>query len=416
MKKGIREVLAAYFRIFRVYPFLVGVWVIAFLSTVGLAVIIPTLPLYLRNSAGLSASVIGLLFSIYAVTETLAKTPFGALSDCIGRRRVILLGLFFTAFVPLGFIYAKKVVFLAFLQVLNGLGVAAFWPVISALIADYVSEEERTSALSVVNMAYLTALGLGPAVGSYVNHFLKADTAAFKLAFVLLLISCLGVLLFFPCGHGREVRHAQSHDPVRNSSSGVLKQKQVGKYTVMLFISLLQQFGVGMLASTFVLYVNRQLGFSQGQIGTALLVPALMVALFALPLSSLADRVGKPLAVQSAYLLSAGVLALIPFLDQAWQLVGAVAFLALAYVVGAPAWLALASVFAPSGRKGAVLAGIGTMQSLGYILGSPVGGLLYDRLQPQAPFFAGSAFLFLCFALVLLFFTERRSRVPRPSW
>jgi len=39
----------SYFRIFKLYPFLPGIGLVSFFSTVGLAVIIPTLPLYLKN-------------------------------------------------------------------------------------------------------------------------------------------------------------------------------------------------------------------------------------------------------------------------------------------------------------------------------------------------------------------------------
>lgn len=405
--KGLRDGLGSCFKIFKIYPFLFGIGLISFLSTVGLAVIIPTLPLYLKNNLGFNAGVIGLLLSVYATAETLAKTPFGILSDRLGRQPVILLGLVFAVFVPLGFIYAHHPLFFVFLQVLNGLGVAAFWPVLSALIADKVREEERTTALAVVNMSYLVALGFGPGLGTYVNHFTKTDTGAFQAAFFLLLISLLFGLVFFSKNFPSEEQQGEIFKQGRKRSSGI-KLSSVARgfpntFSVMLFISFLQQFGIGFLAGTFVLYINRQLGFSQGQIGTALLVPAVAVAFLALPLGYFADRIGKLRAVQFAYLVGAGALALVPFLHQIWQLVAVVAFLALAYVAGAPAWLALASMAAPPGGKGAALAGISTMQSLGFILGSPTGGFLYEHFYPRTPLFASSLILFVCLILALIF-------------
>lgn len=402
------------FGIFKAYPFLPGVGLVSFLSTVGLAVIIPTLPLYLKNSLGFSAGVIGLMLSVYAATETLAKTPLGIFSDRFGRRPVILCGLLLAALVPAGFVFARSPLAFVFLQILNGLGVAAFWPILSALIADRVRAEERAAALSVVNMAYLSALGVGPALGTYLNHFLKTGTGAFQAAAVLLFGSfCLGLAVLPRCGPGFAGGKGGRAPEAREPDLSPARSSHSNPFSVMLFISLLQQFGIGLLAGTFILYVNRQLGFSQGEIGTALLIPAAAVALLALPLGRYADRIGKPRAVQFAYLISAGALALVPFLVQVWQLVLAVALLALAYVAGAPAWLALASVLAPSGKKGTALAGISTMQSLGFILGSPAGGFLYDHLHPRAPLFACSAILFLCLVLALIFLPGDLLRASR---
>ncbi len=400
---GVRGI-PAYFGILKAYPFLAGIGLVAFLSTAGLAIIIPTLPLYLKNNLGFNAGVIGLLLSVYAVTETLAKTPFGIWSDRFGRRPVIMLGLLLAALVPVGFITARAPLAFILLQVVNGLGVAAFWPVLSALIADSVRVEERAPALAVVNMAYLAALGVGPALGTYLNHFLKTATGAFYAAAALLLASFLLGLIVLPrrrFGASGEQGAGRSGDG-RGPGHGA-RHNRCNPFSAMLFISLLQQFGIGLLASTFILFVNRQLGFSQGQIGTALLVPAAAVAILALPLGQYAERVGKHRAVQFAYLVSAGTLALVPFLHDIWQLVIAVAVVALAYVAGTPAWLALASMVAPSGRKGTALAGISTMQSLGFIIGSPAGGFLYDQLHPRSPLFACSAMLFICLFLALVY-------------
>jgi len=400
---GVRGI-HTYFGILRAYPFLAGIGLVAFLSTAGLAIIIPTLPLYLKNNLGFSAGVIGLLLSVYAITETLAKTPFGIWSDRFGRRPVIMLGLLLAALVPVGFITARAPLAFIMLQVVNGLGVAAFWPVLSALITDSVRAEERAPALAVVNMAYLAALGVGPALGTYLNHFLKTATGAFYAAAALLLASFLLGLTVLPrrrfgtAGEQEAGRTEERREPGRLAC-----HNRYNLFSAMLFISLLQQFGIGLLAGTFILFINRQLGFSQGQIGTALLVPAAAVAVLALPLGQYAERIGKHRAVQFAYLVSAGTLALVPFLHEIWQLVIAVAVLALAYVAGTPAWLALASFVAPSGRKGTALAGISTMQSLGFIIGSPAGGFLYDQLHPGAPLFACSAILFICLALALIY-------------
>jgi MFS family permease len=408
---GIRRALGVYFRIFQRYPFLLGIAFLSFLSTIALAVIIPTLPLYLKNEVGFHAGIIGFLFSVYATAEIVAKTPFGVLSDRWGKQPVIFLGLLLTSFVPLGFIYARSLVFFVLLEVFNGLGVAAFWPMLSALIAERVEHEERAAALTILNMSYLVALGLGPAFGTYVNHFAGSSVMAFEVAFFLLLAAVVFSLIFFGVESlpGRGLKREQV-GTVRTGAGkrfSCLLKGFSGSYWVMLFISLFQQFGLGLLSSTFVLYVNRQLGFDQGDIGTALLIPAVLVATFAIPIGHLADRVGKIRVIQFAYLLGSAVLVVVPFLGKLWELAVAVAFLALAYVAGTPAWFALTSIVVSPQNVGTAFAGISTMQSLGFIIGSPAGGLLYEHLHPASPFFASGSVLFLCLIMVTFFFSQK---------
>ncbi|HAA90169.1 MAG: Arabinose efflux permease family protein [Thermoanaerobacterales bacterium 50_218] len=412
---GIRKPLGGYFRIFQSYPFLLGIAFLSFLSTIALAVIIPTLPLYLKNEIGFHAGVIGFLFSVYATAEIIAKTPFGVLSDHWGKQPVILLGLLLTSFVPLGFIYARSPVFFVLLEVLNGLGVAAFWPMLSALIAEQVKHEERATALTVLNMSYLVALGLGPAFGAYVNHFARSSVMAFEVAFFLLLAAVVFGVVFFATASfpENELKKALRPELFETGRAEVGKRFSCffegfsGSYWVMLFISLFQQFGLGLLSSTFILYVNRQLGFHQGEIGTALLIPAVLVAIFALPVGHLTDRIGKVQVIQLAYLLGGAALVVVPFLGELWELAVVVALLALAYVAGTPAWFALTSVVVSPQRVGAAFAGISTMQSLGFIVGSPLGGLLYEHLHPASPFFASGSVLFLCLLLIALFLSRR---------
>jgi MFS family permease len=170
----------------------------------------------------------------------------------------------------------------------------------------------------------------------------------------------------------------------------------------------LQQFGAGFLAPVFVLFGREQVGFTQAEIGRILLFPALTIALFAIPLGRIADVIGKSRAVRCVFLAAALAIFLMPGAKHPllWQFL--IAVLGLAYVTGAPAWTALASMAAPPGRQGAAIAAIGTMQSLGFILGPGVGGFLYDRVAPAAPFYGCALFLVVCFVLASLLVSEKR--------
>ena len=408
-------VFGTYVSFFRRYPLLLAVGLISLLATLGFAVILPTLPLYLSEDLGIGAGIIGLIFGAYAASETIFKTPLGFLSDRFGRRPLIITGLAISLLVPLAMTFVHHYLYFVALQFLNGFAIAAFWPALSALTADKVPAEERTTAMTVFNMSYLVALGLGPALGTFLNHAHSSHKAAFYAAACLAFgAAVLGFLtLPGPAAAARQNPEANEQEDGLGTvlvkafgSSGqafggisFLWQNRV--LAAMLVISLVQQFGAGMLAPIFVLFASRQLGFSQADIGKSLLGPALVIAVCALPLGRLADNLGKQRAVEAAFLTAAASVLMIPETATVAILICLVGMLGLAYVVGAPAWTAITTLVAPREGRGTAIAAIGTMQSLGFILGSSAGGFLYEHVTPAAPFHACGAMLLTCFFLTL---------------
>ncbi|MEW6183534.1 MAG: MFS transporter [Bacillota bacterium] len=421
---------------------MISIGAVALLATAGQSMVIPVLPLYLKENLGFNAGLIGLIFGAYAASETLVKTPFGFVSDRLGRRFAITAGLLFCLPVPYLMTLLHHPVSFTMIQVLNGAGVAAFWPALAALTADLVAPENRAQAMTVFNMSYLTAFGLAPALGTFANHASGTNTTAFYLATVILAFAVLTAFITLPGSPRKKttVRSLKSQNPEKSGSSRAVADNPLSdvsknntvkarrRFTfrkadllknvselisqpilaAMLFISLIQQFGIGLLVPVFVLYCREQVGFTQAEIGQIFLFPVIIIAVLAIPLGRAADHVGKPRAVRYAYLAAALVIFLMPVTKRliAWQAL--VAVLEVAYVLGTPAWTALSSIVAPGGRRGAAIAAIGTMQSLGFAISPGVGGLLYDSVAPAAPFFICAAFLMICLVLFSLLVSEKR--------
>jgi len=59
----------------------------------GLFILLPVLSLYALSLHGANESLVGLLFGIYAIMQVILQTPFGVLSDKIGRKKTLAIGL-----------------------------------------------------------------------------------------------------------------------------------------------------------------------------------------------------------------------------------------------------------------------------------------------------------------------------------
>jgi MFS family permease len=137
----------------------------------GLFMIYPVFAAYARNLSGANPYLIGEALGIYGLTQGLLQIPFGLLSDKVGRKVMIVLGLVLfgigSAVVALSTSIGGVIVGRA----LQGAG--AVGSVILALVADLTAEENRTKAMALVGISigasFMVALVAGPILASFVG-------------------------------------------------------------------------------------------------------------------------------------------------------------------------------------------------------------------------------------------------------
>lgn len=121
----------------------------------------PVLPRFAQD-LGAAPELIGLIVAASTITGVIIKLPAGALSDLLGRRRMILTGLFLCA-VTLPAIPTFTVLWLLFaVSALFGLGVAIVTPSTTALVADLVKARRMGSAMEVFGTIWDSGEAMGP--------------------------------------------------------------------------------------------------------------------------------------------------------------------------------------------------------------------------------------------------------------
>ncbi len=156
--------------------------------------------LLLRSSEmGLTSRAVILAFALYNVVYALASTPFGALSDRIGRRSVIAAGWFVYAAVYLGFGLADGGLAPWILLAVYGLYQAMAEGVGKALIADIVPAHQRAGAIGLI----ATVAGFGQLFGSVLAGATWKLTVAgtplrmpFAIAAAFAVFACILLLAF----------------------------------------------------------------------------------------------------------------------------------------------------------------------------------------------------------------------------
>jgi MFS family permease len=137
----------------------------------GLFMIYPVFAAYARNLSGANPYLIGEALGIYGLSQGLLQIPFGLLSDRIGRKVMIVLGLLLFAIGSAVAAVSTSIGGVIVGRALQGSG--AVGSVILALVADLTNEENRTKAMALIGitigLSFMVALVAGPIVANFIG-------------------------------------------------------------------------------------------------------------------------------------------------------------------------------------------------------------------------------------------------------
>ena len=378
--------------VFHQYPILLRLAAICVCAEIAWATLLAVLQYHflddlLRGEAHqLIASRIATATLAFVAMETLFKIPMGSLADRFGPRPLIFFALAISSVSPLLMVLISQfpdwVQWYHFvpLRAIDGLGAAALWPAMSALMALAVPREAKASAMSVFNGAYCLGLAIGPMTGLYLGHRF-GNVSVFPLCAVLMLTGLGVALLVLRHGVGDKPTealpaHIGEHFPNEGS---VLKGRPM--LLRMMALYALSQCAIGFLANTMVPYVDKQFGIEEGDLPRMMAVPALFIAVAALPLGRLADAIGRPRAIWISYVMAtfgmifvASTSLMAPthkLLSSQIVLFGLGMLLMVgSYILGTPAWLGLTSVQVDDTKQAQALSLMQTSQGCGVVIGT----------------------------------------------
>src|SRR5258707_94317 len=148
----------------------------AFVDMVGLLMIIPLLPFYVKTLGGSGIDVLGIHFGIgiiigfivtsFTVAQLLSAPMWGRFSDRVGRRPALLIALGASAIAYLIFGFAHSLLILFLSRVVQGAGGGTVG-VIQAYVADSTDPKDRARALGWLSSATNLGVALGPVLGSF---------------------------------------------------------------------------------------------------------------------------------------------------------------------------------------------------------------------------------------------------------
>ncbi len=170
---------------------LLFIFVTVSLDAIGIGIILPVLPDLLQTVVGSDLATAarwgGVLAASYAFMQFLFGPLLGSLSDKLGRRPVLLVGLFLLAVDYAIMSIAQSLVLLIAARLLAGM-VGATHITAKAYIADISPPEKRAANFGIVGAAFGIGFIFGPVIGGLLGEW--NVRAPFALASVIALVNC----------------------------------------------------------------------------------------------------------------------------------------------------------------------------------------------------------------------------------
>jgi DHA1 family tetracycline resistance protein-like MFS transporter len=370
------------------------------------------LGIYFVRQAGIDLRVVGVAFLLENMSRGLLAPFFGALSDRVGRRPLLLGSSLATAVVLPCFLLVEGPLSLFTWSLALGMTGAVNMPVAGALLLDLAPPERRQATLAANYTGMSVAYTLGVMPAGYVaeqGYGFLALFSSFGYLCVLALYA-LALRTSLPLERARE-------ESFFKSSASVFTDKAFLGFAALAFVFPL---AMGLVVSVSPLY-GMELGLREGYIGLVLGGNSIIVAVLAVPIAARMERAGpfRQLGLAAALVCFALLFFSLKDFPSFALLMGTIVF-SFAEIIFSSAVPVAVARLAPTGLRGAYQGGWTLVASLSMGSALFLSGLLRDGVGWQAAWWLYAAVLaaaaagWFYFRKAFLALSERRqSAIPK---
>jgi MFS family permease len=368
----------------------------------GLFMIYPVFAAYAGTLAGASPYLIGEALGIYGLTQGLLQIPFGLLSDRVGRKVMIVLGL---ALFGAGSAVAALSTTIGGVIIGRALqGAGAVGSVILALVADLTGEDSRTAAMALVGItigaSFIVALLAGPVVATFIGV-----TGIFWLMVVLALVGA--AITQFVVPNPPRIRVHRDAEAVPALLGAVLRHRELLRLDLGIFAL------HAMLTASFLVVPDLLRGTAGVAVHDQWIVylPVLLVSVAVMvPAIIVAEKYRrmKGVFVSAVAALVASQIMLFYGSGNVFALFAALIVFFSAFNVMEASLPSLITKVAPADVKGTAMGVYSSLQFLGIFVGGIIGGMAHQH--------GGSAGVFALTTALAVIWLIAAAGMAQPSY
>jgi multidrug resistance protein len=375
-------------------PPLIIVFVTVFIDLLGFGIIIPLLPFY-AETFGATGFTIGLLATSFSLMQFIFAPVWGRVSDRVGRRPIILLGLLGSCLSYLAFGLASTLPSLFMARIFAGIAGANI-PTAQAVVADLTTAENRAKGMGLVGAAFGLGFIFGPAIGGFLSRYGYAVPAFF--ASGLSLANFVAAWFLLPETLKPEHRAVERMGRIDALRAALARPH----LPLLLVIGFLVVAAFSGYESTFALFAERTYGFTASSIGYIFaFVGVILVIVQGALVGRVVKWIGEHHIVPASLALVAAGLLMIPATTSVAALLVASGVMAVGMGFNNPSLMSLISRYSAAEDQGGVLGLTQSLNSLARIVGPMWGGFAFDHLGIGMPYITSAAVMGLAALLAV---------------
>lgn len=215
--------------------------------------LLPTLPLYLREELMAPASVVGTILSLYTVAAMVTRPVAGFWLDRSPRKPLMLL--FYLAYISIcgSYLAATSVVLFFIIRVLHGVAFGSATVGVNTMAVDIIPESRRGEGLGIFTASTSAAMAIGPSVA------LMFYEAGMGFGAIFITASLTG-LAGFVCASLIKAPLRERFSSERFSAKNLLLSVAVPEAAIMALLS----FGYGIVTVYLSVYAKEEVGITSG--------------------------------------------------------------------------------------------------------------------------------------------------------
>ncbi len=378
-----------------------------FTGLVGFGIFIPIFP-FLALDLGASAHQTTLAMGAYSLGQLIAAPAWGRLSDRIGRKPVLIIGLAGGAMSYVLLTFADSWATLGAARLFGGLMAGNIGAAFAAA-ADLADERTRARNMGLLGATFAGAFIIGPGVGALIIGDHPSTEGYHRICFVAAGFTAAAGL--YAAAFFRE-----SHPPAARKTAGAPRARRWALLrarpilTRLLIVALVMITAQALVESTFGLWADAALGWGPREVGVAFTgLGALTALLQGGGAGRLARIFGERRLLLAGLATFALGLALLAGARDAIQAGLGLFVLACGGGIATPALTSLVSAQAGEDERGVVMGLNQSAGALGRVIGPATSGAIFDALGAGAPFAVGAALLVGAWALAWMGARARQS-------
>ena len=383
------------------------IFLVVFIDLVSFGIVLPILPFYSQLYGG-SAWHLGWLMTSYSLMQFLIAPLWGRVSDFVGRRPVILISVLGTAvsMTVLGIAGSLQWLFIG--RILAGI-FGANITTAYAYIVDVTTEDERAKGMGLIGAAFGLAFIFGPAIGGMLSRY--GYGIPMFVGAILALCNFIFALLKLEEPHLSSVSRS-THRYKRFDFDAVRLALADGRTRFAIALNFMVTFALVQLEVTLALYMGARYQYDAESVGVLLAVLGLLLIVVQTGVvRQLSLKYGERNLILTGTAMGAAALAIFPSTSLIPVVLLSLCLVSIAQGLLGPSLASVASMGAPSQRRGSTMGVFQSAGSIARLVGPPCAGWLFDHISWRSPYFGGSFFLIAAFVVTIVWslFSGRRS-------